>query len=102
MNSLTAVLLILALLSMVVPFPGHRICVKAFIGSRMFNKRVMFDEVPRKGDLISIGKYQQRVDFVMWTRSPLVFLEQEQEDEAESKLIEAGFVELIKPKSKPE
>lgn len=101
MNVATYVFLFLALISTLIPSPTvkprHSICVKAFIGDRMFNQFLPFEEVPRQGDFIGVGDYSQRVQYVKWkSSSPLVFLEDEDTTEAEQRLIAAGFVEFKK------
>jgi hypothetical protein len=101
-NLLTAVFLMLAALSLVIPPPiprigGHPVCVKAFIVDRMFNKHMMFPEVPRAGDLIDVGNYEKRASLVQWSSSgAIIYLERESNPDTEQQIVDAGFVEYIK------
>jgi hypothetical protein len=74
---------------------AHSLCVKAYIGDRMFNKHVTFPEVPRKGDWVQVEGYTGCVQQITWSRygGALVHLESDQ-SQAEPEIIAAGFVEL--------
>lgn len=104
MNILTALFLFLAAGSLMIPLPiptigGKSVCVKAYIGSRMFNKHISFSELPREGDAISTtaskaltvdhAQFGDRGSILLITKDCDGFISDEE-------LKAAGFEELIR------